>query len=120
MTSDETLTQSLAQLATESSLKLDVVPTTEIPDLDPARQLRNCLILDATTVEPDLTQLLALIDRFSLYMPVIVIVAAGEIRLAVRCMLRGALDIIEQPWRVEDLRISIAAANCVTAPQASD
>lgn len=70
----------------------------------------TCVILDATADPLDLPQVLALVGKLGSDTPVIVIVSPGEIRFAVKCMLGGAFDVIEQPWHAEELSVAIGKA----------
>lgn len=110
ITDNEALVASLLDLTTARAFELRIASFAEEPNANPSRKLFCCLILDASTSTYDSAMLQDLIGRYSFHMPVIVIVAQGEIRLAVNCMLAGAFDVVELPWYAEELDEAISRA----------
>ena len=75
----------------------------------------GCLVLDIFL--PDISGL-ELQDRLSANpdgLPIIFITGRGDIRLAVRAMKGGAVDVLPKPFKAEDLLERTAAALCADA-----
>ena len=67
-----------------------------LEDFDPAMQ--GCLLLDVRMPQMDGLELLAKLKARKCLMPVIIMTAHGEIKVAVKAMKLGASDFIEKPF----------------------
>lgn len=110
ITDDEALAQALRGLAADCAFEFQLASATQDFDMDVTDGNVTCVILDATADPLDLPLVLTLVGQFGSDTPVIVIVSPGEIRFAVKCMLGGAFDVIEQPWHAEELSVAIGKA----------
>jgi two-component system, LuxR family, response regulator FixJ len=71
---------------------------------------RGCVLLDEAMPGLSGTQVLERLVERAAILPVIMITAHGDVRLAVSAMRAGAWDFLEKPWRSENLLAAIEGA----------
>lgn len=71
---------------------------------------RGCVLLDQAMPGLSGTEVLARLAELGVHLPVIMITAHGDVRLAVSAMKAGAWDLLEKPWRRESLLAAIDGA----------
>jgi FixJ family two-component response regulator len=81
-------------------------------------QHRGCVLTDIRMPGMSGLQLQEELVRCNSCMPVIVITGHADVALAVRAMRAGALDILEKPFRNEDLLAQLRSALCVARERA--
>ncbi len=70
----------------------------------------GCLVLDARLADMNALDVLTSLSGVGFGLPAVLIIGEGDVKTVVRALNSGAVDVLEAPWKVQQLRRSIQAA----------
>ncbi len=113
---DEAATrESIAGLAASMGIKAEAFQSAEDFLARRDRTARGCLVLDLWLRGISGLELLDLIRREGICLPMIVVTAIADVALAVRIMHSGAFTVLEKPYRMQELWDTIRQALALDA-----
>lgn len=115
---DSAIRDSLSELVASAGLRAETFPSLEkwLETVPPERQ--GCLVLEARVCDFTDLERTARFASICARRPVLLLVERGDVPIAVRAIKGGAMDVLEKPYRDENLlaRIKRVAA---AAPDAN-
>jgi FixJ family two-component response regulator len=108
---DSALRDSVAELVASEGLHAETFPSLEtlLAAVQPER--RGCIVLDARTFKFDDPDPLARFAALCATRSVLLLIDRGDVPMAVRAIQGGAVDVVEKPYRGENLLERIRRAN---------
>jgi len=100
---DAAVQDSLSELVASAGLRAEAFPSLEIwrKGVDPEQ--RGCLVLDARTHDFSAPRQLAWFASVCATRPVLLLIDRGDVPGAVRAIRDGATDVVEKPYRDEQI-----------------
>jgi FixJ family two-component response regulator len=102
--------ESIAGMATSMGIKAEAFQSAEDFLVRRDRTARGCLVLDIWLRGISGLELLDVIRREGICLPMIVVTAIADVALAVRIMHFGAFTVLEKPYRMQELWDTIRQA----------